>query len=169
MSRKNKDEMPLLFKGILALAGLLTGSVIMHFVLMIIPVNTSSMEPFIKKGDHILVNRISSLSKGDVAVYKSPSEESRFLISRVIGTEYDTIEIRDRTVYINNESLITPPAGKDGETFPMKFSFRDNMPPVKLGRGEYFMLSDNFNSSFDSRSFGPVNGESIAGRVIYKR
>ncbi len=62
------------------------------------------------------------------------------------------------------------PSSKEGETpFPMKFSFRDNMPPVKLERGEYFMLSDNFNSSFDSRSFGPVKNENITGRVIYTR
>ena len=169
MNRKNKDDMPLLFKAILTFTGLIAGALIIHFVLIIIPVNTSAMEPALNKGDHIFINRLSDPVKGDIAVYTSPSEDGRLLISRVIGTEYDTIELKNRIIYINSEPLMIP-SSKDGETpFPMKFSFRDNMPPVKLERGEYFMLSDNFNSSFDSRSFGPVKNENITGRVIYKR
>jgi signal peptidase I len=169
MKKKNKEDMPLLFKGILTFTGLIAGAIIMHFVLMIMPVNTSAMEPALNKGDHILINRLSGPVKGSIAVYTSPSEKGRLLISRVIGTEYDTIELRDRIVYINNEPLMIPSSKETEGVFPMKFSFRDNMPPVKLGRGEYFMLSDNFNSAFDSRSFGPVKEENITGSVIYKR
>ena len=169
MNSKNKTDTPILLKAVFTLAGIIAGSVIMHFVLMIMPVKTSAMEPVLIKNDYVLINRFSRSGKGDIAVYKSPVEEGPMLISRIAGTEYDTVELRDRMVYINNEPLIMPPSHIDAAIFPMKFSFRDNMPPVKLKRGEFFMLNDNFNSSFDSRSFGPVNINDIAGKVIYKR
>jgi signal peptidase I len=169
MKRKNKEDMPLLFKMILTFTGLISGTIIIHSILMIMPVNTSAMEPALNRGDHILINRLSYPAKGDIAVYTSPSENGPLLISRVIATEYETVELRNRIVYINNEPLMMPSSIETAGVFPMKFSFRDNMPPVKLERGEYFMLSDNFDSSFDSRSFGPVKSDSITGRVIYKR
>ena len=106
MNRKNKDDLPLLFKGILTFAGLTAGALIIHFVLMIMPVNTSAMMPALNKGDHILINRLSDPVKGDIAVYSSPAEEGRLLISRVIGTGYDTVELKDRIIYINNTTLI---------------------------------------------------------------
>jgi hypothetical protein len=51
----------------------------------------------------------------------------------------------------------------------MGFSFRDNMPPVKLNRNEYFIMGDNFDNSFDSRVFGPISGKLIEGKIIYKK
>jgi len=169
MYRNNKDDMPLIFKCIMTSAGLTAGALIIHLVLLIMPVNTSAMMPALNKGEHILINRLSSPAKGDIAVYSSPAEEGRLLISRVIGTEYDTVELKERIIYINNEPLIMPSSKGAENLLPMKFSFRDNMPPVKLQRGEYFMLSDNFNYAFDSRSFGPVKSGNITGRVIYKK
>lgn len=169
MYSKNKDDTPMLLKAVFTLAGIIAGSVIMHFVLMIMPVKTSAMEPVLIKKDYVLISRFSRTGKGDIAVYKSPIEEGRMLISRIAGAEYDTVELRDRVVYINNDPLIMPSSNSITSIFPMKFSFRDNMPPVKLKRGEFFMMNDNFNSSFDSRNFGPVNIDKIAGKVIYKR
>ena len=169
MINKNKADTPLLLKALFLLAGIIAGSVIMHFVLIIMPVKSTSMEPALNKDDYVLINRFSSTDKGDIAVYKSPIEEGRMLISRIAGREYDTVELRDRMVYINNEPLIMASSHIDASIFPMKFSYRDNMPPVKLKRGEFFMLNDNFNSSFDSRNFGPVNIKNISGKVIYKK
>lgn len=169
MINKNKADTPMLLKALFVLAGIIAGIVIMHFVLMIMPVKSSSMEPALKKDDYVIINRFSNAEKGDIAVYKSPVEEGLMLISRIAGKEYDTVELRDKMIYINNEPLIMASSYIDAPIFPMKFSYRDNMPPVKLKRGEFFMLNDNFNSSFDSRSFGPVNGRNIYGKVIYKK
>lgn len=169
MINKNKADTPMLLKALFVLSGIIAGTVIMHFVLIIMPVKSSSMEPALKGDDYILINRFSNAKKGDIVAYKSPVEEGRMLISRIAGMEYDSVELRERMVYINNEPFIMASSYMDASIFPMKFSYRDNMPPVKLKRGEFFMLNDNFNSSFDSRSFGPVNIKNIAGKVVYKR
>ncbi len=41
------------------------------------------------------------------------------------------------------------------------------MPAVKLEADEYFLLGDNLDYSFDSRTFGPVSRECIIGRIIF--
>lgn len=169
MINKNKADTPLLLKALFVTAGIITGAVIMHFVLMVMPVKSSSMEPALKRDDYVLINRFSNTEKGDVVAYKSPVEEGRMLISRIAGKEYDTVELRNKMIYINNEPLMMASSYMNAPVFPMKFSYRDNMPPLRLKRGEFFMLNDNFNSSFDSRSFGPVNGKNIYGKVIYKK
>ena len=50
----------------------------------------------------------------------------------------------------------------------MTFSFRDNMPAIKLKRNDFFVLGDNIDNGFDSRHFGKINEHLIIGEVIYK-
>jgi len=50
----------------------------------------------------------------------------------------------------------------------MNFTFRDNMPAVKLSRNQYFVLNDDLDSGFDSRTLGVIPGSLIIGRIIYK-
>ena len=50
----------------------------------------------------------------------------------------------------------------------MNFTFRDNMPAVKLSRNQYFVLNDDLDRGFDSRTLGVIPGSLIIGRVVYK-
>ena len=169
MKNRNKQDMPPHLKGIILLAGLITGAIAIRFFFMFMEIKTDSMEPALSRGDLVLISRMAAVQRGDIAVYKSPIDEGRLLVSRAAGIEHESIEIRDKSVYINNEKF--DPAWdtiKDNsKIFPMKFSSRDNMPPIRLNRGEYFMLSDNFDKGFDSRTMGPVKKEKIIGPVIY--
>ena len=134
-------------------------------------VKTDSMNPALKAGDKIVINRMSKIRKGDIIAYDSPAEEGKILLSRILASEYETVEIRNKIVFINDKSIETDykVLRDDTAAFPMKFCFRDNMPPVKLARNEFFVLGDNFDRSFDSRNFGKITKNAIIGKVIYKR
>ncbi len=159
-----------MYKLVMLCSGLLLGLIVARLSFFTMKVQTESMNPNLTRGDRILVGRLTSARKGDIVAVESPSEEGKIILSRIIASEFETVEIRNRIVYINdNPAQFTWKTLKDGSSiYPMKFSFRDNMPPVKLERDEFFLLGDNFNMSYDSRTFGPVPGKLIEGRVIYK-
>jgi signal peptidase I len=40
------------------------------------------------------------------------------------------------------------------------------IPPIKIPPGAYYVMGDNRTDSCDSRSFGPISGSSIVGKVV---
>ncbi len=171
MKKNNYADHPLLFKVIMFAAGLIAGFIIMKIFFLLMSVRTDSMNPALKSGDKIVIGKMSGLKKGDIVAFHSPAEEGKILLSRIIATEYDTVEIRNKSVYVNDKILETDyrTLRDDNTVFPMKFCYRDNMPPVKLARNEFFVLGDNFDKSFDSRNFSRITKSAIIGKVIYKR
>ncbi|WP_297204683.1 signal peptidase I [uncultured Brachyspira sp.] len=95
---------------------------------------------------------------------------TRYLIKRVVGLPNETIEIRDKVVYINGEILNEPWAniGSDDRILDREVSARDNFGPYIIGYNEYFVLSDNRDYGYDSRDFGNVHFSLIDGKVISK-
>lgn len=90
------------------------------FVIQAFKIPTGSMESNLLIGDHLLVNkflfgkRLGILSKilpyreprrGDVIVFKYPEDPSLAYVKRLIGLPGDKIEIKGRTVYVNDEPL----------------------------------------------------------------
>jgi signal peptidase I len=152
-------------------AGLLIGLILARLSFFIMKVETDSMNPNLKTGDRIIVSRLASAGKGDIVAVESPNDEGRIILSRIIASEFETVEIRNRIVYINDTAanFSWNTLKEDNGIHPMKFTYRDNMPPVKLAKDEYFLLGDNFNSGYDSRTIGAVPERLIEGRIIYKR
>jgi signal peptidase I len=73
----------------------------------------ASSEPTILSGDLILVNKVlycinSHPQRGDIVVFKFPEDESKDFIERIIGLPGDTVEIREKQVWINGELLPEP-------------------------------------------------------------
>jgi len=171
LKKNNNSDHPVLFKIVMLAAGLLLGFICIRFFFLLMDVNTDSMNPSFKKGDKLIINKISALMKGDVIAFDSPSEDGRILISRIIASEYETVEIRNKIVFINDKKtdIISDETRDEKIIYPMKFCYRDNMPPVKLERNEYFVLGDNFDKSFDSRSFGKILKSSVIGKIVYKK
>jgi signal peptidase I len=82
------------------------------------------MEPNLLIGDHLLVNKfvaaptltkvedtllpIEAIHRGDVIVFKHPKMPERDLIKRTIGLPGETLELRERRVYINGKPLDEP-------------------------------------------------------------
>src|SRR6202158_916112 len=104
------------------------------FVVQAFKIPTGSMENNLLIGDHLLVNKfvlgptvwprerallpIGTIKRRDVLVFKYPEEPERDFIKRVIGLPGETVELREKKVYINGAPLdepyvhfLTAPAG----------------------------------------------------------
>jgi signal peptidase I len=82
--------------------------------------------------------------RGDVIVFKFPLDPSRDFIKRVIGVPGDTVEIKGGKVYINGAPLVEPyEQAAPNYTYGPK-----TVPP-----GQYFVLGDNRNNSYDSHAW----------------
>lgn len=127
--------------------------------LAIIP--SESMEPTIKVGNLVVGTRgdNKSIERYDIAIFKSPDDESRTLIKRVIGLPGETIEIKNGHVYADGVKL--------KESFVNELSSDDGI--YKVPKDCYFMMGDNRNHSKDSRFWKNkyVEKEKIITRARY--
>lgn len=124
-----------------------------------------------------------------------PNMKDVDFVKRIVGLPGDTVEIRAKEVFVNGEKLNAPWAQHTREDVvpnPMgghpEVSFdpvmyfdhcedatlycsakRDWMPKFTVPAGQYFVMGDNRDESFDSRFWGFVKRESIKGKamVIY--
>jgi signal peptidase I len=147
---------------------------------------TGSMENNLLIGDHLLVNKfifgptISDIEKkllpirdprrGDVVVFKYPDEPERDFIKRVIGLPGETLELRNKKVYINGQPLDEPyvhflePASNSQEV--TSYDVRERYGPVRVPDGQYFVMGDNRDNSQDSRYWGFLPRAYIKGRAL---
>lgn len=124
---------------------------------------SSSMEPTLQIGDRVIVEKLffkpSELRRGDVIVFWAPAGVSHGdpLIKRVIGLPGDRVEVHDGTVYVNGQPLQEP--------YIKEKPNADFEPPVLVPQGDLFMMGDNRNSSFDSRSWGYASFSGVIGKA----
>jgi signal peptidase I len=165
---------------------LVLAMLIRAFLFQAFEIPSGSMEPTLLVGDHILVNkfiygvRIPFTDKRwpkfreprceDVIVFVYPVDLSKDFIKRVIAVGGDTVEIRDRKVFINGKVTEDPHAHFFGDViYPGDEVPRDNMKPTKVPKGFLFVMGDNRNNSYDSRFWGFVSLRSVVGEafIIY--
>lgn len=120
------------------------------FVAKIAFVPSSSMSPTIHKNSIISINLNShNFKRGDIVVF---SHEGQNVVKRIIALKGDTVETRDGYVYVN---------GKKSDDFKVDYF----LYPLKV-TGDYFVLGDNRNNSYDSHLFGDISGDQIIGKVF---
>jgi signal peptidase I len=170
MYQQEKPGSGILIKLLSAAGGIIAGFFICRMIFMPFRVTDSSMEPNLKNGDLVIILKHSAPKRGDIVLIESPVEPGRVFIKRIVGAEGDTVEIRDRVFRFNNERFTFPWKTKsaDRRVFPMNFTYRDNMPAVKIVRNHFFVLSDSLDGGFDSRALGAIPGDLVIGRMIYK-
>ena len=164
---KNKKS-PFILKSIVFLsAGLLMGFVLSRTFFLSFEVVNETMSPTFKRGEKVLVLKFFNPQKNDVVLLKSPVEKEKVLLRRIIAQAGDQIEIKNKNIYLNNAPRFgNILSGK--QNFPQTFSYRDNLPLLTLKHNQFFVLSDNYELSFDSRFFGIIKKQDILGKAIYK-
>ena len=131
----------------------------------------------------------SDPQRGDIVVFFSPKDGTR-MVKRVIGLPGDTIELRNARLFINSQPVdysplesgafkqLADPEGADAifateqlPVHPHAVMALNGVPairtfgPVHIAAGQYFMMGDNRDNSFDSRYFGTVDRSQIVGRT----
>lgn len=139
-------------------------------------VASPSMEPTLPVGQHYFVDKFSLLfrspERGEIVVLDSPVEEDKGLIKRVVGLAGETIEIKEKKVYINGQNLNERYAvyKRKGELLE-----GDNLAPLKIPDECFFVMGDNRDESKDSATWKDdktgqpvhfVSKEKIRGRLL---
>ena len=138
---------------------------IMVFIARAYTVNGDSMLPTLHHGERLLVDKISyrfvGPSRGEIIVFKNPSDTSEQFIKRVIGLPGDKVAIIQGVVYVNDQPIM-----EDYTLAPARIGFSPQIVP----EGTYFVLGDNRNNSEDSRfsRVGFLPRELIVGRAVWR-
>jgi len=153
------------------------------FVVQAFKIPSSSMEPTLQVGDHLLVNKFiygirfpfigtkyfqfKTPQRGDIIVFVYPKDRSKDFIKRVIGTEGEKVQIVHNKIYINNQ-LIDDPWGRYDERAPSSKYLQpmEIFGPVTVPVNSVFVLGDNRDNSQDSRFWGFVNVNEVKGKAL---
>lgn len=145
-----------------------TGAVfffITYFFFRPFQVSGNSMYSNFKDKEYIITNlislRFSNPTHGDVIVFKSPSDQNKDFIKRIIAIQGDEIFIENGKVYLNGNLLKEEYLDPGMQTFGGAFLQEGVKKTVP---NEYFfVMGDNRNDSSDSRTWGFVNRKNIKG------
>lgn len=176
---------------------------------------SGSMLPTLMVGDYLFVSKFSygysrhsfpmSLApiegrifasepeRGDVAVFKLPTDNRTDYIKRIIGLPGDKIQVREGLLHINGEPVEREKLGEGmvrSSGFPVRITeyeetlpngvehliwergndeVFDNTPVFTVPEGHFFAMGDNRDSSQDSRSknVGFIPKENLVGRAEF--
>lgn len=136
---------------------------IRYFIVELYAVEGPSMRPTLLNGERLIVNkyiyRFNQPERGEIIVFRYPSDPSRDFIKRVIAVPGDTIEIKDGRVFLNGQLT--------NEPYILEKT-RGSYPLATVPAGHVFVMGDNRNNSEDSRfkNVGFVSNELIKGKAV---
>lgn len=131
------------------------------FIITPVRVNGTSMDPTLKNGEIMILNKIkynkNDIKRFDIVVIKMDKE---LLIKRVIGLPNEEVKYVDNKLYINNEYVEETFLNED--VYTTNFSLSD-INLEKIPENCYFVMGDNREVSLDSRTFGCFSKDKILG------
>lgn len=174
------------------------------FLVEAFKIPTGSMENTLMIGDFLLVNKavygaevplthgahlpaFDKPRRGDVAVFLPPHDRQKNYVKRIVGVPGDTLEMRDKVLYLNGGPQPEPYARHSdpfmNPTDPRMIwqesylvggleatygyhPTRDHWGPLVVPPGRYFALGDNRDNSEDSRYWGFVQAEDVKGQPL---
>jgi signal peptidase I len=144
--------------------------VIYIFLFRPFQVSGESMFPTFKNKEYILTNlitlRFKSPQKGDVIVFKAPTDQEKDFIKRVIGVAGDSVSLKDGFIYVNAKKL-DESAYLESDVRTYGGGFLQEDEPVIVPEGEYFVMGDNRPFSSDSREWGFLKQKDIIGKSFF--
>jgi signal peptidase I len=151
-------------------------------------VEGQSMQPSLDNGEYLIVNKLTysqidlslfdwipffdsganpvhhlwaTPDRGDVIVFRAPTNPDRDFIKRIIGIPGDVVEVEGTTgkVMVNGESLDEP-------YIKGKTTCQSACGPWQVPERSYFVMGDNRQNSSDSRQGWFVPEENIIGKAL---
>ena len=135
--------------------------IIRTFIVTPIRVNGDSMNPTLKDGEIMILNKIgysiNGVERFDIVVVDYNGDK---LIKRVIGLPGESLKYENNILYINGQEVEEPYLNESTEDFNItSFGYS------KIPRDCYFVLGDNRDDSKDSRIIGCVSEKQIKGKT----
>ena len=191
-------------------------SVVMFFFVQAFKIPSASMRNTLLEGDNLFVNKIiygikipftdkrlvkfKEIERGDIIIFSFPADSKeqincgepqygRDFVKRVIALPGETVEIKNKKVFINgveqpmqpyevynNHERLELPLPATREEYQKAWEnreleqylglyLRDYFGPVTVPQGMYLGIGDNRDFSCDSRFWGPVPEKNIKGRA----
>jgi len=149
-------------------------------------VEGASMEPTLETGQYLLISKVSYFhiegtpldhllptshqgstdylfggpARGDIVVFRAPTQPDKDFIKRVIGLPGDTVLVKNGQVYVNGQALDEPYIH-----FPATYTYPFDGQPRTVPDGNYFVLGDNRPNSSDSHLGWFVPVDNLIGRA----
>lgn len=166
---------------VIVVVALVAALLIKTFAIQAFYIPSGSMEPTLKPGDRVLVNKLSydfhQIHIGDVIVFRRPPRDTTpgidDLIKRVVALGGETVQVKDCGVWVNGKEEAQPwepkgwqsPLSEYCTTWPAG-TFLPN--PYTVPKGDVFVMGDNRGNSYDSRYWGPLPDNYIVGRAFVR-
>jgi signal peptidase I len=160
------------------------------------------MEKTLLVGDFLLVNKavygsqipfttlrtpaFAEPQRGDIVVFVPPHEPEKNYVKRLIGAPGDTVEMRSKELFVNNQPVQEPyaqysdPADIYSQSMYWQCQYtastgpengcqpsRDSWGPLVIPQNRFLMLGDNRDDSEDSRYWGFVERASVKGKPLF--
>ena len=139
---------------------------------------TASMMPTLQKDDLLMTDPKAydgqAPKRGALVVFAYPKDPTKQFLMRIIATEGETVEINNKQVFIDGETLQEPYKVHIDTHVNSKDDFcnyedviRDNSGPVTVPPGHCFVMGDNRDNSMDSRYWGFLPLANVKGQALY--
>jgi signal peptidase I len=173
--------------------------IIRSFIFEPFRIPSGSMMPTLLQGDYIFVKKytyglrwpviekkfleVSEPKRGDVVVFRLPSNTSINYIKRVVGLPGDTIVYQDHLVTVNGRLMpmakhpdtklddsglifIEQLDDREHEIRIADLGIRSREGVYEVAEGHYFMMGDNRDNSQDSRYIGSIPETHLVGEAV---